>query len=328
MKKRYFSFAALFLIFAMLILAAGCGVRINGKEYEFFTSDNKKNSNIFSGIGTEISNTQEFSGDNEKSRGLRTSIGAGNIEIKKTSGSKIHVKADKKIRGASSDTKKEILDNMIVSLDYDEKLLEIKVKTKDGKDFWDWKKANYITYQVTLNLDLAVPDSIKEINAETGAGNVEIKDLASSITTHTGAGNIKIKGAAGDISANTGAGNINIDDSKGKIKAETGAGNIDIDNSSAFGDSRLNSGAGNIEFKGRIDELGSFNISTGMGNIDFKVPENSELSLEADVGVGILSGSFIPRDNKSKTHFKGAINGGGPSVKLDTGVGNISADDK
>ncbi len=326
MKKRYLSFTALLLIFAMLILSAGCGVRINGKEYEFFTSENKNNNNIFNGIGTEISNTQEFSGDNEKSQQLKASIGAGNIEIKKADGSKINVKADKKIRGASSDTKKEILDNMIVSLDGDGKLLEVKVKTKDGKDFWDWKKANYTTYQVTLNLDLAVPDSIKEINTETGAGNVDIRDLAASITTHTGAGNISIKAADGDISANTGAGNIDIDDSKGKIKAETGAGNIDIDNSSAFGDSRLNSGAGNIDFNGDIDELSSLNISTGMGNVDFRASENSKLSLEADVGVGILSGSFIQRNDNSKTHFKGDINGGGPSVKLNTGVGNITAD--
>lgn len=325
MKKRIFSFTALLLTFVMLILSAGCGVRINGKDYEFFTSKPDKNNNILGGIGSEISNTQEFSGDNEKSEKLKVSIGAGNITIKKAGGSKIEVKADKKVRGASGDTKKEIIDNMIVSLDEDGNTIEIKVKTKDGKDFWTWKRNNHMTYQVSLNLDVELPDSIKEINTDTGAGNVNIKELDANITTHTGAGNITVGNVDGDIATDTGAGNIDIDESSGKITAATGAGNIDIDDAAVTGSSKLNSGAGNVNFDGKIDELSSFNISTGMGNVDFKVPENSKMSLEVDTGVGNLSGSFIHKDDNNKSHYKGDINGGGPSVKLNTGVGNISA---
>jgi hypothetical protein len=48
--------------------------------------------------------------------------------------------------------------------------------------------------------------------------------------------------------------------------------------------------------------------------------------LEAHTGFGLLSGSFIKKNDNIKLSFEGDINGGGPKVKLNSGVGNVSVD--
>ncbi len=311
MKKKYFSFIALILVFVMFLIAAGCGVRINGKEYEFYKSNQseKKNGGIFSGIGQETSESQEYTQDKAEGEELKVKTNAGNVDITKNNGSGIIVNADKKVRGTSEEAKKTILENMIVSLEKSGDRLEVVVKTKDGKDFWDWQKENYRTYQITINYDIEVPEGVKSLNISTGAGNVNVESLAEK------------------VKISTGAGNITINEMTALFDLSTGAGNIDISGSSAKGDCKLSTGAGNVNFEGNIDSVDEFDASTGMGNLDFTVPGETKMSLEASTGVGALSGSFVRTNEDSKFRYKGDINGGGPSVKLSTGVGNVAVDE-
>lgn len=310
MKKRYFGCIALSLIFVMLIFTVSCGVRINGREYEIYKSSqsDKKNNSIIGSIGTESANHQEIERDKTDTQELKVGISAGNIDIRKTGGSKIIVNADKKVRGVSSENKKTILENMIVSLEQNGQIVDVAVRTKDGENFWDWQKENYRTYQVTINFTIKVPDNVKVLNLSTGAGNIEVEGMAEK------------------LKASTGAGNIDLRDIKAEFDVSTGAGNIDIDNSSAKGGCKLNTGAGNIDFEGNVNDLSEIEASTGMGNVDFQIPEETKMSLDASTGVGILEGSFIRTNSKDKFHFTGDINGGGPSVKLSTGVGNVRID--
>jgi len=290
LKKRYFSFVALTLVL-MLILATGCGVRINGKDYELFTVSQNDKNNIFNGVGVESSSNQEFSEEKQNGEQLNVSSNAGNVSINKSETSQIKIIAEKKVRGASSDNKKNILDNMNVTIERDGKVINVVVKTKDGNDFWKWQKDSFKAFQVSLNLKISLPEGINEIKASTGAGNIDVNDVTSKLTL------------------------------------STGAGNIDVQEVSARGDISLSTGAGNIHFEGNVEGISSFNSSTGVGNVDFEAPKDSKMLLKADTGIGILSGSFVKSKENNKFHFAGDVNGGGPTVKLNTGVGNVKADE-
>lgn len=278
----------------MLILATGCGVRINGKDHELFkASENEEKDNIFSGIGigSESSDNQVISEDKQDAEQFVISNNAGNIKFKKSSNTQIEIKADKKVRGASSENKENILDNMNINLERSGKVINVVLKTKDGNDFGEWQKDNFRAFQVTINFDISLPEGITVIEASTGAGNIDVNDVASKLLLNTGAGNIDIQGVA------------------------------------TIGDTSLQTGAGNIDFDGNVNDISSFIASTGVGNVKFEVPEDTKMSLEADTGVGVLSGSFIKTKDNNKFHFVGDVNGGGPSVKLNTGVGNVKADE-
>ena len=283
---------AITLLLAMVSLTAGCGVRINGREYEFFSSGANDKSNVINEIGSEASKEFVASVDKENADKIVLYNDSGNISIKKSENSQIKVEADKKVRGASQNDKNAVLENMNIAIERDGNLIRIVAETNNKKDFWDWLKDESKTFQVTINYTILLPEGIKAIDISTGAGNVEIEDLST------------------------------------EIKLNTGAGNIDIDEVISLGNNKISTGAGNIRYDGNIDEIESFKVSTGAGNIEFDVPENSRMSLKANTGIGVLSGSFIKKNSNIKLSFDEDINGGGPKVEISSGVGNIDVDKK
>ena len=298
MNKKFFSSIAIISVVSMLILTAGCGVRINGKDYTIFKAnqevDNKGGdvaSEGTSGSGTVEGNNKitEKVGTGEV---LTISNSAGNIIVKKSDDTNLVVEVQKKIRGVSSQKIKDAFRSANLRLERDGKSLNVVLETKDGENFWDWNKHELSLLKCCVNYIVSVPEGLKEISAETGAGNIDIKDVSVMIT------------------------------------ANTGAGNIDLDNVSATGETTLETGTGNVDFDGNIEKVTKFNASTGVGNVRFKVPENTKMSLNAETGLGHLSGFFVDSDKKVNNSFNGDINGGGPEVELSTGVGNTEVEKK
>ncbi len=299
MKKKLISSIAFISIVSMLFVTAGCGVRINGKDYTIFKANNEDNNN------KNTVTTEEATGNNESETAegntkivedigngdvLNIHNNAGNITIKKSDDTNLVVEIQKKIRGVSSKEIKDVFRTMNLSLERDGKDLNVVLKTKNGKDFWDWNKLDLELLKCSINYIVSVPEGVKAINAETGAGNIDIKEVSAMIT------------------------------------ANTGAGNIELDRVSATEETTLETGTGNVDFDGDIDKVTSFRASTGVGNVRLKVPENTKMSLSAETGLGHLSGFFVDSDEKVKNSFNGDINGGGPEVNLSTGVGNTEVD--
>ncbi len=296
MKKKFFSSIAIISIVSMLFLTAGCGVRVNGKDYTLFKADHQNDKNSNTVIREEAIGSESEEGNSKiieeigTGEVLNINNNAGNITVKKSDDTKLVVEIQKKVRGVSSQEIKDVFRSMNVRLERDGNNLHVVLKTKNGKDFWDWNKLELGLLKCSINFIVSVPEGIKELNTETGAGNIDIKDISA------------------------------------QISANTGAGNIELDNVSATGDTTLETGTGNVDFDGVIDKITSLNASTGVGNVRLKVPENTKMSLNAETGLGRLSGFFVDSDEKVKNSFDGEINGGGPEINLSTGVGNTEVD--
>lgn len=298
MNKKFFSSIAIISVVSMLILTAGCGVRINGKDYTIFKANQEVGNKGGDVASEETSGSGTVEGNNKITEKVGTgevltiSNSAGNITVKKSDDTNLVVEVQKKIRGVSSQKIKDAFRSANLRLERDGKSLNVVLETKDGENFWDWNKHELSLLKCSVNYVVSVPEGLKEINAETGAGNIDIKDVSVMIT------------------------------------ANTGAGNIDLDNVSATGETTLETGTGNVDFDGNIEKVTKFNASTGVGNVRFKVPENTKMSLNAETGLGHLSGFFVDSDKKVNNSFNGDINGGGPEVELSTGVGNTEVEKK
>ncbi len=298
MNKKFFSSIAIISVVSMLILTAGCGVRINGKDYTIFKANQEVDNKGGDVASEETSGSGTVEGNNKITEKVGTgevltiSNSAGNITVKKSDDTNLVVEVQKKIRGVSSQKIKDAFRSANLRLERDGKSLNVVLETKDGENFWDWNKHELSLLKCSVNYIVSVPEGLKEINAETGAGNIDIKDVSVMIT------------------------------------ANTGAGNIDLDNVSATGETTLETGTGNVDFDGNIEKVTKFNASTGVGNVRFKVPENTKMSLNAETGLGHLSGFFVDSDKKVNNSFNGDINGGGPEVELSTGVGNTEVEKK
>jgi hypothetical protein len=137
---------------------------------------------------------------------------------------------------------------------------------------------------------------------ETGSGSIEAANLQGSTTLQTGSGEIRAQlASAGDVVAGTGSGSIKLENVQGAVKAETGSGSLDI------------SGQPTSPWK----------LETGSGDISLRVG-NARFTLDAETGSGSVK-TDLPLTTRvsDKHHVSGTVNGGGPTIKAETGSGDI-----
>ena len=139
---------------------------------------------------------------------------------------------------------------------------------------------------------------------ETGSGSIEATQLMGSTTLQTGSGDVRAElGSAGDVTAGTGSGSIKLTNVQGAIKAETGSGTLEI------------SGQPTSPWK----------LETGSGDVALQVGSGARFTLDAQTGSGSIK-TDLPltmRGSLDKHHVTGTVNGGGPTIKAETGSGDI-----
>jgi hypothetical protein len=140
---------------------------------------------------------------------------------------------------------------------------------------------------------------------ETGSGSIEASNLMGSTTLQTGSGDVHAGlGSPGDVVAGTGSGTINLTNVQGAVKADTGSGDLEI------------SGQPTSPWK----------LETGSGTISLRVGSSARFTLDAQTGSGSVNTGNLAitmRGSLDKHHINGTINGGGPTIRAQTGSGDI-----
>ena len=127
--------------------------------------------------------------------------------------------------------------------------------------------------------------------------------------------------AAATFSTGTGSGNIYAEQvGEGDVKAETGSGNIELRN--LHGGLRAGTGSGNIKVGGT--PASPWHIETGSGNVEFWAG-NAAFTLDAETGSGSIHSDkeMVTQGSSGRHHVTGNINGGGATVRIETGSGDI-----
>jgi hypothetical protein len=124
-----------------------------------------------------------------------------------------------------------------------------------------------------------------------------------------------------ELDLNTGAGTIDVRNTQGEIRAHSGAGEIRLYDVSA--EVRAEVGAGKIEFEGRPE--GSCHFQTGAGEIELRFPQDLSAELDLSTGLGTVSVSFPVTGRTESRHVRGEMGPGPAtaSVSAQTGLGSV-----
>lgn len=175
-------------------------------------------------------------------------------------------------------------------------------------------------HNISIDYEIEAPAN-SFLEAGSGSGDVTDDGVGENAKLNTGSGNIHATGLKGGFTVNTGSGNIYAEQSgTGDVRAETGSGNIELRELS--GGLRANTGSGDIKVGGSPE--GDWKLETGSGNVEFW-PGNKGFTLDASTGSGsvhtdhemTVQGSF------DHHHITGKVNGGGPTVRIQTGSGDV-----
>lgn len=205
-----------------------------------------------------------------------------------------------------------------------------------------WAKAS------TAGGDIVAESVGGEARFETAGGDITVQKVGGAIRAHTAGGKVRIGQANGAIIAvtdggmidigranasviahNAGGGPILIGSANGNVRCESSSGAIKVGSVSG-GSLRLATASGSVVVQLQDRLQADSTVSTGSGDITVYIPSNSGLVIRAQNEgsmrtQGIVSdfpGLQIRMDGGS-VMARGAINGGGPELRLEGTSGTI-----
>lgn len=179
---------------------------------------------------------------------------------------------------------------------------------------------NDLFRNISIDYEITLPHN-SVIAATTGSGDVDVQNVGASLKAQSGSGSIRAQGIPGSAILGTGSGDIELQQTgPGEVKAETGSGSIRLHGlSSAL---KASTGSGDIEADGQPGT--DWRVSTGSGSIRLTVG-NAHFNLDADTGSGTIhvAQPITMQGSLNRHHVSGVVNGGGPTIRANTGSGDI-----
>ena len=168
-----------------------------------------------------------------------------------------------------------------------------------------------------------------EAALETAGGEIVIDEVLGPLRAVTAGGGIRVLRAGGTVIANTGGGLIDVRQAGGTVKAESGGGVIRLQ--SVSGGIRAATGSGSIDAELLAGSLFSESVlSTGLGDITVSIPSKLAVTIRAHNlsnrgGRQIISEfpGLAIRLEDGMVVAEGALNGGGPVLRLNGAGGTI-----
>lgn len=174
---------------------------------------------------------------------------------------------------------------------------------------------------IGIDYDVTLPRA-STIHANTGSGDLDIQDVGSTLKAGSGSGTVHAEGIHGPANLQTGSGNIYLHQTAaGDVRAQTGSGSIHLEGIS--GGLKAGTGSGNIEVGGQ--PTSDWKLDTGSGSIRLNLGSSARFTLNAGTGSGSIHTAqpITMQGEINRHHVTGSVNGGGPTIRVNTGSGDI-----
>ncbi len=175
-------------------------------------------------------------------------------------------------------------------------------------------------HNISIDYEVQAPADCY-LKASSGSGEVTDDGVGENAKLSTGSGGIHATGLHGSFSVDTGSGNIYADQiGDGDVKAQTGSGSIELRN--IHGGLHAETGSGSIKIAGT--PAAPWKLETGSGSIELWTGA-AAMTIDAETGSGSIhtDSELTAQASSDRHHVTGKINGGGPTVRLESGSGSI-----
>jgi DUF4097 and DUF4098 domain-containing protein YvlB len=237
---------------------------------------------------------------------LNVSTGSGHIHLTHGSGDRIHILGHVKSNWGSNDAKvQEIAKNPPIE--------QTGNIVRIGQHH-----ENY--HNISIDYDIEAPANAF-LEANSGSGDIKDDGVGQNAKLGTGSGSIHATGLQGGFVVNTGSGDVYAEQTgQGDVKAQTGSGNVELKNVNGS----LHGGTGSGDIKVSGNPTSDWKLGTGSGSVEFWAA-NAPFTLDASTGSGSIHSDpeMVVQGSFDKHHMVGKVHGGGPTVRIETGSGDI-----
>lgn len=237
---------------------------------------------------------------------LSVSTGSGTIHITHGSANQVHIYGRVKSGwGSNEDRVKEIAKNP--PIEQTGNIIRIGARHEN-------------MHNISIDYDIQAPENAF-LEAGSGSGDIKVEGVGENAKLSTGSGTIRATGLHGGFTLNTGSGDIYAEQTgEGDVKAQTGSGSVELKN--LHGGLRAGTGSGDIKAGGTPSS--PWKLETGSGSVELWAG-SAALTLDASTGSGTIhtDHEMLTQGSNDRHHVTGKINGGGPTVRIETGSGDI-----
>jgi DUF4097 and DUF4098 domain-containing protein YvlB len=178
----------------------------------------------------------------------------------------------------------------------------------------------------SVNFTVTAPRRVM-LQARTGDGSVEARDLQGTIDVNSGDGRIVASNLEGDVKVHTGDGTINIDRAAGRVDADSGDGSIEIDGRLDVLTVRTGDGPVRVNAANGSTMKSDWRITTGDGRISLRLPDGFNAAVDASTGDGSVRVEGISKETRDgdedRSRVVGQLGSGGATLMLRSGDGSV-----
>lgn len=266
---------------------------------------------------------------------FRASTQGGDIQVTSGDVAEVKVTAKQVFRASTEAEADEIAKKL--ELKFEQQGNDVVVEAKLERSGW-WNNT-----PVSVSFTVVVPRQFN-INLGTSGGDIAVGDVRGTVKARTSGGNLKFAKIEGAIDASTSGGNIFLEEGTAQADLSTSGGDIKVKR--AGGPTKVSTSGGDIELDAvarivsastsggdivaRLTEPLTQDVSLGTSGGDIKVtlPKASAFRLDAGTSGGGVDATgltiTIEKGGAGKSRLVGAVNGGGPLLKLRTSGGDIT----
>jgi hypothetical protein len=198
-------------------------------------------------------------------------------------------------------------------------------------------------HDISVDYEITVPPDTT-LRTRSGSGDQNVEGIHGNTDLQSGSGDLKLVKLTGDIRLQTGSGNVRGREISGPVRGGAGSGDIEVEESGA-GEIDLHTGSGNVTVRGinggfRAEagsgditaegtQTGSWEIRTGSGNVHVRLPASAAFDADITTSSGTINVdspiemTVQGRVQESRKTIRGKVRGGGPTLSVRTGSGDI-----
>ena len=188
--------------------------------------------------------------------------------------------------------------------------------------------------QVNLGGGRVYIGSSRASTIQTGAGSIQVQKCFGDLHVVSGGGNLYLGDVYGAVQAQTEGGSVRVASATGPVQVTTGGGSVTLFNLGRGAQVETGAGPVTVEFLGNHGFTDSY-LHTASGDVTVCFANSLPVTVHANSdmasGHGIVSdfsglnisqqgGAYSPRSMSAE----GAINGGGPALRIRTTIGQIA----
>ena len=270
---------------------------------------------------------------------LHVETQGGEIRVAPSNDSTVKVKARQRINASSEAEADELLKKLELTMEQAGNTVRILSKYERQPPGWkvrSWPPVN-------VDFEISVPQSFAT-ELHTSGGAILVGDLNGKAELRTSGGGIKLGRMGGPVDARTSGGSISLDEARGAVELRTSGGNISVGR--VTGPAELSTSGGSIKIDSVASSLrahtsgGSIraniagplkeecSLSTSGGSVSVSVDKTAAFRLDASTSGGGVDASgltiTLEGSGRDRSRLAGAVNGGGPLLKLRSSGGGIS----